>query len=101
MLAGLRGEPGWVGEAVVLLLLDLDGDTERLVTRVCLASDGAAEVEDPAYLRRWQAEGIVGRAESGRLYPADGQAFLDELPFVYRGAHLRAVPEDEFFGATA
>lgn len=95
------GSPGWVGEAVVLLLLDLDEGEPRLAARAHLGDDGAARVDDPTYRALWQNEGIVGRMHSGRLYPNDGQAFLDELPFVYRGAHLRAVPEQEFFGACA
>jgi len=95
------GSPGWVGDAVVLLLLDLDEDSPRLAARVHLGDDGIARVDDSGYRARWQSEGIVGRAHSGRLYPDDGQAFLDELPFVYRGAHLRAVPEQEFFGVCA
>jgi len=97
----LTGDPGWAGPEVLLLALDLDGGGPRVVARAALGTDGAVEIDDPAYRARWSREGVVGRAFLGRLYPSDGQDFLDELPFVYRGAYLRAVPADEVLGGPA
>jgi hypothetical protein len=46
----------------------------------------------PEMFRSWESEGIVGRGSQGRLYPKDGQKFLDELPFMYKSAYLWAEP---------
>ncbi len=94
----LAGDPGWAGPSVLLLRLGLD-DGPRVAARAALADDGAVIIDDDRLRQEWEAKGIVGRSEMGRVYPRDGQAFLDELPFMYRGAHLRAVPEDDVFGA--
>lgn len=95
----LAGDPGWTGPCVVLLRFDVDDGPSGVVARVTLDDAGQAQVDDGRLRARWTSEGVVGRHEMGRVFPGDGQAFLDELPFVYRGAYLRAVPEDEFFGA--
>lgn len=86
------GEPGWAGAEVLLLTLDRDGP--RTLARVSLDAGGAAVTDDARLAELWAREGIVGRGHQGRLFPAHGQDFLDELPFVYRGAALRAVPAE-------
>lgn len=92
---------GWAGPAVVLLNLTLDSNASRVVAHVSIDETGNVTIDDHTLCERWTTDGIVGRAEMGRVYPADGQAFLDELPFVYRGAYLRAVPEDDLFGGVS
>jgi hypothetical protein len=41
-------------------------------------------------LDTWCEEGILGRHTEGRLFPKDGQRFLNELPYAYRGGYHRA-----------
>lgn len=69
----------------------MDG-TGRTRAEVWLAS-GEVQCSNLKLLERWAAEGVVGRGAMGRLHPAHGQAFLDELPFAYRGLDVRAVPQ--------
>lgn len=82
-----EGDPGWVGSEVRILGLDATGDP----VRVCAVrlEQGVAVCQPPRF-PEWDEQGIVGRAEAGRLFPRDGQRFLDELPYAYRSAYLWA-----------
>lgn len=88
------GSPGWVGPTVALLSLEPDAAGRRVVARVWLGEDGTAVTDHAELAASWAKDGIVGRAHLGRLYPRDGQTFLDELPYMYRSAYLNAVPGD-------
>ena len=87
-----QGEDGWAGP--VVYIRRLDGDEEpRLWAIAHLASDGTTVTCDKAsLLQKWVDKGIVGRASRGRLFPHQGQAFLDELPYMYRSAYMMAEP---------
>ena len=56
------------------------------------ATIGTTQKDDTRWQAFWTREGIVGRSQTGRVFPSDGQAFLDELPFVYKTIYLMAVP---------
>ena len=57
-----------------------------------LNTAGTVECDNVRMQHTWEDHGIVGRASRGRLFPKDGQSFLDELPFVYKGGYVRAEP---------
>lgn len=81
------GYPGWAGESLVLL----DGlGTVR--ARIWLEG-GEVRCSQLGLLQMWTRTGVIGRGDRGTVFPADGQAFLDELPFAYRNVNARAVPE--------
>ena len=84
-----EGDPGWVGARVKVMGLDGDGCPQQ----VCLVElrEGRATCE-PDRFPEWAEEGVVGRSQSGRVFPQDGQRFLDELPYAYRSAYLWAEP---------
>jgi hypothetical protein len=83
--------PGWAG-GKVLLRKPGPQDTPVLFGEVWLDKAGKVHASLPDMLKLWEAEGIVGRGDHGRLYPKDGQKFLDELPFMYKSAYLWAEP---------
>lgn len=85
------GTPGWVGRKVELVGHTAGGDRTS-VARVWLDAADRLACDRAELLDRWTREGIVGRSQHGRLFPRDGQRFLDELPFVYRTPYLAAVP---------
>lgn len=86
------GEPGWVGRSLSIYATDSLG-ARRIRGRVWL--DGGEAVTDlPALQALWSQDGLIGRGDRGRLFPSDGQAFLDELPFAYRSACLQLVPDE-------
>lgn len=77
--------------------------------RVDIVHGGTAEAEKPlvlcsfffdgrqvtctndTFLKLANAMGVVG-ADGRTYFPRHGQAFLNALPFLYRGPHLRALP---------
>lgn len=85
------GDNGWAGQALKLAGLDADGNDTTLA-RVWLNEQGQIVCDEKRFLDEWEHEGIVGRSSSGRLFPKDGQRFLDELPFAYKSAYCRAEP---------
>lgn len=85
------GTPGWVGPRVDLVTTTAEGE-RKVEARVWLEPSGAVSCDRAELLGHWHRAGIVGRSDRGRLHPADGQAFLDELPFAYHSAYLMAVP---------
>ena len=87
-----KGEPGWVGEVVLIRSLDQQTSESKISVVVYLDKSGNVNSSDKDLLKKWSEEGIVGRAEKGRLHPKDGQQFLDELPFMYKSAYYMAVP---------
>lgn len=88
----IKGEPGWAGEVVLIYTIDQNSSEPRISTVVYLDRSESIRCSDQALLAKWEEEGIVGREEKGRLYPKDGQNFLDELPFMYKSAYYMAVP---------
>lgn len=88
------GTPGWVGRRVELVSHTGPGG-RTIEARVWLDAADHLSCDRPELLDRWAREGIVGRSQQARLFPRDGQAFLDELPFVYRTPYLSAVPARE------
>lgn len=86
----MAGEPGWVGDAVRVQALDEEGEPKPLAW-VRLVS-GVVISDNADLLEKWTQEGIVGRASQGRLYPRDGQKFLDELPYHYKSPYCWAEP---------
>lgn len=92
MQTNSTGDPGWAGQAVRLRRLDETAEP-RDVTVVRMDTVTRSAVCDHTVLMdSWKEQGIVGRADQGRVYPHDGQKFLDELPFAYRSAYLWAEP---------
>jgi len=83
--------PGWVGNRVILCKPGAD-DKPSTVAEVWLDAGGKVKASAPDFLKDWEKEGIVGRGDHGRLYPKDGQKFLDELPYMYKSAYLWAEP---------
>ena len=83
------GELGWAGNAVVLLSPKHNVVDNDWVARVSIV-DGLVSCDSPEHLDDWNRNGILGRSDRGVLYPRDGQAFLDELPFAYRSPYLWA-----------
>jgi hypothetical protein len=90
MMADAQG-PGWAGKKVLLCKPGSD-DRPQTYGEVWLDALGKVQSTLPEMFRNWEAEGIVGRGSHGRLYPKDGQKFLDELPFMYKSAYLWAEP---------
>lgn len=87
-----QGEDGWAGPVVYIRRLD-EHEEPRLWAIAHLASDGTTVTCDNAsLLQKWTEKGIVGRASRGRLFPHQGQAFLDELPYMYKSAYMMAEP---------
>lgn len=87
-----QGEPGWAGPVVYLRRLDAEGEP-RLWATACLGPDGVTVTCDrESLLQKWAEKGIVGRASRGCLFPHQGQEFLDELPYMYKSAYLKAEP---------
>lgn len=84
-----EGDPGWVGPVVKVMALDATSSPE--VVCVVRLRDGRA-VAHPDSFPEWETEGVLGRSQSGRVFPGDGQRFLDELPYAYRSAYLWAEP---------
>lgn len=82
-----EGEPGWAGDQVTVYGLDATGDQVALCT---VRLQGEVAVPSTNRFPEWETEGIVGRGQLGRVFPRDGQRFLDELPFAYRSAYLWA-----------
>ena len=71
-------------------LFQLDGEGEPELVTVIEVRDGQAVCDNPAFMEKWTAKGILGRPENGRVFPADGLAFLAELPYMYRSAYFWA-----------
>ncbi len=65
-----------------------------VLARVWIDEHGQARCDDAKLLERWTKDGIVGRASRGVLYPKDGSAFVEELPFIYRAPQFVAERED-------
>ncbi len=87
------GNPGWTGNTVLLKKLDKQlAETVRATVKLEPKS-GTVSCDDKDLLEQWNTEGIFGRQQNGRVYPKDGQKFLDELPFVYKSAYFWAEPE--------
>ena len=91
MYRGREGSPGWAGSKVVLRGLDKTGRVETMA-EVWIDDNGNVSCDSSELLADWEQEGVVGRSSKGRLFPKDGQAFLDELPFAFRSAYFLAVP---------
>ena len=71
-----------------LYQLDEEGEPQ-LVALVRLENEQA--VTDHSHLlEKWTRLGILGKPEEGRLFPRDGQRFLEALPFMYRSAYFWA-----------
>lgn len=70
-----------------------DGESVE-VARVRLV-DGQAFTTNADLMADWTESGIVGRMEAGRVYPKDGQRFLEELPYMYRSAYFWAEMQDD------
>ncbi len=87
------GNPGWTGSTVLLKKLDKQLTESVRATVTLNPKTGTVSCDDKDLLDQWNTEGIFGRQQSGRLYPKDGQKFLDELPFVYKSAYFWAEPE--------
>lgn len=68
-------------------------DAEEVIATAWIGADGAVTCDDASLLAEWQEQGVVGRFGSGRLYPKDGVAFLEELPYMYRSVYMMAVWE--------
>lgn len=83
------GEPGWAGKIVVLMS---PKDRKPVAIATVSLEDGLVSCDDANILEDWNSTGILGRSEKGIIYPRDGQAFLDELPFAYRSPYLWAEP---------
>lgn len=86
-----RGPRPAVAGGVILYGLDDVGD-DMTLAKAWLNDAGTVECDNAAFRDAWLQAGIVGRADHGRLFPEDGQAFLDELPYVYKGGYVRAEP---------
>lgn len=87
-----QGEPGWVGARVRFVRLSDEGEPE-VWARAWLTADGSVACDRPDLLAEWQREGVLGRASAGLLHPQAGQAFLDELPYMYKSAYCFAEPD--------
>ncbi len=85
------GTPGWVGRTVELISHS-SASGRTIEARVWLDAADHLLCDRPELLDRWSRDGVLGRSQQGRLFPRDGQRFLDELPFVYRTPYLSAVP---------
>jgi len=90
-MATFEKGPGWVGQKVLLRKPGANDDPET-VGEVWLDPSGKIATGLKDMLKSWETEGIVGRGANGRLYPKDGQKFLDELPYMYKSAYLWAEP---------
>jgi hypothetical protein len=90
-MAGPNRRPGWVGRRVALRRPGVGEDADT-VAEVWLDEAGRVAASAAHLLEQWQREGIVGRASQGRLYPRDGQKFMDELPYMYKSPYLWAEP---------
>lgn len=86
-----EGDPGWAGEQVTVFGLDSEGEPVELCS---VRLQGQAAVPSTDRFPEWESEGIVGRGQTGRVFPRDGQRFLDELPYAYRSAYLWAEVAD-------
>ncbi len=86
------GDPGWAGNAVRLRRLDESAEARDVTTVRLDTVSRSATCDHAALMDSWKEQGIVGRASQGRVYPRDGQGFLDELPYAYRSAYLWAEP---------
>ena len=75
--------PGWTGGVVVVKHVQGDGSVAQLA-RVSVQA-GVVVVDSDQLRALFEREGVVGRAHLGRLWPKDGAAFVDELPFALRG----------------
>lgn len=82
-------KPGWAGNAVELITMRADKG-ERLA--LVWLDGGTVRCDNQQLFDEWTARGIMGRQSRGFIFPRDGQAFLDELPFAYRGAYTWAEP---------
>lgn len=65
--------------------------TLRTIATVWLDDRGVVCSDRAALLSEWATSGILGRASQGRLYPKDGRAFLEELPYAFRSPAFLAV----------
>ncbi len=89
----IKGSAGWVGRQVRICRLCSDTSVQTVAT--IRLDQGKAVCDDPKLLSEWVADGVKGRPDTPRLFPKDGQRFLDELPYVYRYTYLWAEPADE------
>jgi hypothetical protein len=81
--------PGWAGRVVIIHCTDENGRSHA-AARVTIDVNGVVRCDEPDLMEQWRRHGIVGRSSMGRLYPKDGQTFVDELPFAYSGSRVRA-----------
>jgi len=86
-----NGIERWDRAAALLRATESDGE-QTTIARVWVDDSGVVQIDNEQFADLWRKKGIVGRADHGRLYPKDGQAFVDELPYMYKGSHLRAQP---------
>jgi len=76
----------------VLLKKPGAGPAAETYAEVWLDAKGVVRASVPELQKVWESQGIVGVGSHGRLYPKDGQKFLDELPVMYKSAYLWAEP---------
>jgi hypothetical protein len=75
-----------------IALLELNAEAQQKIAALAWLDGDAVRCSDAKLLEQWTAEGIAGRAAQGRLFPRDGRAFLEELPFMYKSPYLCAAP---------
>jgi hypothetical protein len=75
-----------------IALRKLDSACEQQTVAIAWLDGDTVCCDDEKLLGSWTHDGIVGRSSQGRLFPHDGQAFLDELPFMYKSPYFLAAP---------
>jgi len=75
--------------SVLIRIFDETGN-QQIYARAWVDESGTIQCDNLDLLRDWQNQGIIGRESKGHLFPNDGRAFLEELPFMYKGAYFMA-----------
>ena len=74
----------------IIRIRELNEDAEPLDVALVGLNEGKASTEHRQLMADWEKTGILGRPEYGRVFPNDGERFLEELPYMYRSVYFWA-----------
>jgi hypothetical protein len=80
-----------------VVFLKLQNDGSQAVIATCYNDGNAVKCEgDELLIANLTENGVRVASRPGKkLYPADGDQFLDELPSVFNSPYLLAMPSEE------
>jgi hypothetical protein len=86
----MKINPNTTPSKPLVRIRELNEDAEPQDVALVGLDQGRAATDHKQLMADWEKAGIVGRPEQGRVFPQDGERFLNELPFMYRSVYFWA-----------